>query len=382
MNIRTVVHVFSLGLLVAGCGYQSPARVEYRVPGTGVGATTVQSRSAAAVADTQPLVPQPWLGSGEVTKTALPPSGTQGRAPVAPLPSPAPQIGARQPGTAAPASAVPASVLVQRSDTVYAIARRYNLPVRGVIEANRLSPPYRLLVGQRLTLPRERIHVVRKGDTVYGVSRLYGTDTSVLTRANGLAPPYRLSVGQRLRVPPSAINELIAETAVRGVSGVAGKVPRTAGSATAGGATLTTVSRASPTVIAEPPPRSKGVFLWPVKGKVMSGFGAKANGLHNDGVNIAARQGDAVRAAEDGVVAYTGNELRGYGNLVLIRHSGGWTTAYAHNEVVLVGRGDVVRRGQIIARVGATGSVSTPQSHFELRRGSRAVDPLKYLAKN
>lgn len=381
MSTGRIVHVLLLGLLVVACGTQPPALVEYRVPGTGT-STTSQSR-AAAVAGAQSMAPLPWQGGGEITKTALPPAETQGRTPKTALPPPEPQESpARLATAAAPTSAIPASVIVRRGDTVYAVARLYNLPVRGVIDANRLSPPYRLLVGQRLTLPRERIHVVRKGDTVYGIAQLYGTDTGVLTRANELAPPYRLTVGQRLRVPPSAINELIAETAALDVSGVARKAPRTTEDATAGGAKLTAVSRSSPTVIPDPPPRSKGLFLWPVNGKVMSNFGAKGNGLHNDGVNIEAHQGDAVRAAEDGVVVYTGNELRGYGNLVLIRHSGGWTTAYAHNDSILVGRGDTVRRGQIIAHVGATGSVSTPQSHFELRQGSRAVDPLKYLARN
>ena len=104
--------------------------------------------------------------------------------------------------------------------------------------------------------------------------------------------------------------------------------------------------------------------------------------LHNDGINISAPRGAAVRAAEDGVVAYAGNELGGYGNLVLVRHAGGWTSAYAHNEKLLVSRGNTVRRGQVIALVGSSGNVTTPQTHFELRRGARAVDPLKSLAAN
>ncbi|MCH7931873.1 MAG: M23 family metallopeptidase, partial [Proteobacteria bacterium] len=114
----------------------------------------------------------------------------------------------------------------------------------------------------------------------------------------------------------------------------------------------------------------------------VSRFGPKAGGLHNDGINIVAPRGSDVRAAENGVVAYTGNELRGYGNLVLIRHTDGWMSAYAHNETLLVSRGETVRRGQVIARVGSTGNVATAQSHFELRHGARSVNPLKHLAKN
>jgi murein DD-endopeptidase MepM/ murein hydrolase activator NlpD len=128
------------------------------------------------------------------------------------------------------------------------------------------------------------------------------------------------------------------------------------------------------------PPRSGRTFEWPVRGKLLARYGTQGKGLHNDGINIAARSGTRVRAAESGVVAYAGNELRGFGNLLIIKHADGWVTAYAHNEKLLVGRGDQVSRGQDIAVVGATGNVSEPQLHFEIRRGQRALDPLKYLA--
>ena len=116
-------------------------------------------------------------------------------------------------------------------------------------------------------------------------------------------------------------------------------------------------------------------FRWPVKGRVIAEFGARPDGGHNDGIDLAVPQGTSVKAAENGVVAYAGNELKGYGNLVLIRHANNWVSAYAHNEELLVKRGDKVRRGQIIAKAGATGAVSQPQVHFELRKGSRPVDP-------
>jgi murein DD-endopeptidase MepM/ murein hydrolase activator NlpD len=113
---------------------------------------------------------------------------------------------------------------------------------------------------------------------------------------------------------------------------------------------------------------------------VISGYGSKPNGKHNDGINIAVPQGTSVKAAENGVVAYAGSELKGYGNLVLIRHSDDWVSAYAHNEELLVKRGDKVRRGQIIAKAGQSGTVSKPQVHFELRKGSRPMNPMKHLA--
>jgi murein DD-endopeptidase MepM/ murein hydrolase activator NlpD len=120
-------------------------------------------------------------------------------------------------------------------------------------------------------------------------------------------------------------------------------------------------------------------FRWPARGRVISGSGAMTNGQQNDGINLALPEGTPVHAAEDGVVAYAGSELKGYGNLVLIRHSNGFVTAYAHASEIMVKRGDQVRRGQVIAKSGQTGNVSSPQLHFEIRKGSTPVDPTQYL---
>ena len=120
-------------------------------------------------------------------------------------------------------------------------------------------------------------------------------------------------------------------------------------------------------------------FRWPARGRVISGSGAMANGQQNDGINLALPEGTPVHAAEDGVVAYAGSELKGYGNLVLVRHSNGFVTAYAHASEILVKRGDQVRRGQVIAKSGQTGNVTSPQLHFEIRKGSAPVDPTQYL---
>ena len=116
-----------------------------------------------------------------------------------------------------------------------------------------------------------------------------------------------------------------------------------------------------------------------MRGRTIAGYGPKKNGLHNDGINIAAPRGAPVQAAENGVVVYIGNELRGFGNLILIKHAGGWVTAYAHNADFLVRRGDTVKRGQVIARIGSSGNVATPQLHFEIRKGARSVDPTRFL---
>jgi murein DD-endopeptidase MepM/ murein hydrolase activator NlpD len=117
-----------------------------------------------------------------------------------------------------------------------------------------------------------------------------------------------------------------------------------------------------------------------VRGRIISGFGTKPNGEKNDGINLAVPEGTSVKAVETGTVIYAGNELEGYGNLVLVRHADGWVSAYAHNKEILVRRGDQVRRGQTVSYAGMTGSVTSPQVHFELRKGAKPVNPLDYLA--
>ncbi|CAH1670030.1 MULTISPECIES: peptidoglycan DD-metalloendopeptidase family protein [unclassified Chelatococcus] len=122
---------------------------------------------------------------------------------------------------------------------------------------------------------------------------------------------------------------------------------------------------------------SANEFRWPARGRVIQGFGGRGG---NEGINIAVPEGTPVKAAEGGTVAYSGNELKGYGNLVLIRHEDGWVSAYANNGELLVKRGEKVKRGQTIAKSGQTGNVSSPQLHFELRKGSTPVDPMNHLA--
>lgn len=268
------------------------------------------------------------------------------------------------------------AVVAGRGDTVYALSRRHRVPVRAIIEANGLRPPYHLKAGQKVVLPRGRQHTVRRGETLYGIARLYRVNPYALARANGLHPPYPIQAGQRLVLPGSAAG-LTAKNPRRTAS--APIVPVTPPGATPRPRTLSQKTSPPLAAIPRPPPASGRGFIWPVKGRVISGFGAKAGGLRNDGINIAARRGTPVKAAENGVIAYAGNELRGFGNLLLIKHSGGWVSAYAHTGKMLVKRGDRVRKGQQIATVGSTGNVKNPQLHFELRRGNRVLDPRKHL---
>ena len=129
-----------------------------------------------------------------------------------------------------------------------------------------------------------------------------------------------------------------------------------------------------------PPAKNRSAkFLWPVSGTVISGFGNLGSGRKNDGINIKAPLGTTVKAADGGTVAYAGSELKGFGNLILLKHSDGWITAYAHNDKLFVRKGQKVVRGEKIASVGSTGSVTTPQLHFEVRAGKKAVNPRNYL---
>lgn len=170
--------------------------------------------------------------------------------------------------------------------------------------------------------------------------------------------------------PPSSVNPppFGSHTAPGGASGPA-PVPLPRG----GG---TQVASAEP-----PAAPAKARFDWPVRGKVKSGYGQMPGGRRNDGIDIAAPTGAPIKAAEGGTVVYAGSEVKGLGNLVLISHPGGYVTAYAHTEQMLVKKGDSVKRGQTIATVGQSGDATEPQLHFEVRQANKPVDPMGYLSK-
>lgn len=279
------------------------------------------------------------------------------------------------------------TLTVRPGDTVYAISRRTGASPDAIIAENRLSAPYTLEVGRTLRIPdaqekiansiaerppmrtevrteptRARTHIVRAGDTLYSVSRSTGVSVDALARANNLPSPYTLRVGQALAVPgggafvatPPAQREV---STPRDVENLARSVSYTAPAVSETGR----------------------LFDWPLKGAIIGKYGDGIMGRRNDGVNIAAPVGTPVRAAADGEVVYRGSELDGYGNLLLIKHDDGFVTAYAHNDVMLVKKGQRVDQGQVIAKVGQTGAASEPQLHFEIRQNLKSVDPLGFL---
>jgi murein DD-endopeptidase MepM/ murein hydrolase activator NlpD len=236
------------------------------------------------------------------------------------------------------------------------------------------------------------VHVVNHGDTLLSIARRNHVPVGELARANHLEPSAKIRLGMKLTVP-GAKTAAIAPAAQPAMAAVA--VPPAAAPAApasrmaaAGGAPQSArLAQATATEDAADATPAKATeatgalptFRWPVRGKVITSYGAKTNGKSNDGINLAVPEGTPVKAAEDGVVAYSGNELKGYGNLVLVRHSNGYVTAYAHASELLVKRGDTIKRGQIIAKSGQSGEVGSPQLHFEIRKGSSPVDPLQFL---
>ncbi len=280
---------------------------------------------------------------------------------------------------------------VLKGDTVYTVAKDYKLPMREIITVNKLSPPYHLSAGYRLKLPPPNEHQVKDGDSLYGLARTYDVSVNRLVNMNDISAPYDLSVGDVLRLPtPTRIasgegSYQVASTArVEGVE----RVPLNNNSNVKTAVIKPDVKpkikpkKPIPSKITSKTPKlSKrgGRFMRPVEGRIVSTFGPKKDGLHNDGINISAVRGSPVRAAENGVVVYSGNDLEGYGNLVLVRHADKMVTAYAHLQKSLVKRGATVKRGQSIATVGSTGQVDTPQLHFELRKGAKVLNPEKYI---
>jgi murein DD-endopeptidase MepM/ murein hydrolase activator NlpD len=334
-------------------------------------------------------------------------------------------------GTVAPRSvaATPAhgtTIIVGTSDTIDGLARRYNVSPAAIMQANRLSGPRALQPGQQLIIPRQAVasrqpapapavapapvaapavaaapvakpavvtadvHVVNRGDTLISIARRNHLSVAELAKANNLSPTAPLKIGARITVPGKTA---AAAPAAPGTPPVAtADAKASPAPAPAAGTKVAQVESGPKAYIANPnapvseaePAKSETTsalptFRWPVRGRVITSYGAKTNGKQNDGINVAVPEGTPVKAAEDGVVAYSGNELKGYGNLILIRHSNGYVTAYAHASELLVKRGETIKRGQVIAKSGQSGEVGSPQLHFEIRKGSSPVDPLQFL---
>ncbi|TMB66540.1 MAG: M23 family metallopeptidase [Deltaproteobacteria bacterium] len=200
--------------------------------------------------------------------------------------------------------------------------------------------------------PQGIYHVVRPGDNLFRIGKAYDVAYEELARVNRIKDVSQIHVGQRIFIP-GATRQLPVETI-----------------------TPVEPSPATPSM-PEVPDSSVDGFIWPVNGTINSGFGPRGISSH-DGIDIGAPEGTPIRAIEKGEVIYS-DQLRGYGNIIIVRHTGGFISVYAHNEANLVREGQAVSRGEVIARVGNTGRVTGPHLHFEIRKNNAAQDPLRYL---
>jgi len=369
---------------------------KHRVPASAIMAANGIANPDAIMAGQRLVIPRYKVnGSGaKLADAAAPRAATPAHAAQAPgistLPAApaAPASPASPASPVSPANPVAAAVQAPAARAPIAPASPGAAAAPAVAPATTASMPGSVPawapVGSAQTLlPVPPVHTVAAGDTLSRIAHQYHVKVSELAVANGLAADTPLKIGEKITVP-------VKTAPVKGRAVAA--APAAAGGAHAGvppGKTASAEPVASVRMVAADPSAgetSGGAplsivpeFRWPIRGRVINNFGAKVNGSSNDGIDLAVPEGTPVRAADDGVVAYAGSELKGYGNLVLVRHANGFVTAYANASELMVKRNDQVHKGQVILKSGQTGNAATPQLHFEIRKNSAPVDPMQYL---
>jgi len=308
--------------------------------------TTAQPMGASSGVVTQDL---PALQSSSVTSTPAMPAQTA----VASTSQQVPATVQQPATTSAPVQQTPQLAVVENDtyrhtiasgESLYTIARRYDVSATDIVSANNLDAPDRIRVGQQLIIPGRPDLLAQRGQQNQQVASVGGSQT--LTTPNGQAAT--------TPTPPAQQAEQPAQPQPTQVASAPSQEATPAASASSSG----------------------DKFRWPLSGRVITDFAAS----RGTGINIEAPEGTTVRAAENGEVIYVGNAVEGYGNLILIKHANGFVSAYAHLQNMGVVKGDQVTRGDAIGTVGMTGSVSRPQLHFELRRGATPIDPMPHLA--
>jgi murein DD-endopeptidase MepM/ murein hydrolase activator NlpD len=274
-----------------------------------------------------------------------------------------------------------AAVTVARGDTVATIARRHHVPASVIIQANNLAVPGAIQPGQHLVVPR------------YSTAPIPGRPVPPPPRVAGLVPPES--------IPASGGGAGVVKAAEEPVVATKVETPRrhpvsSLKAASARPDRKPALERQPAKLAAQKPPAPRPAekpvavdsikgedaapsFHWPVRGQVIAQFGPKADGQRNDGIDIAVPADTPIKAADDGVVIYSGNQLKSFGNLVLVRHNNNYVTAYAHAKELRVKQGDQIKGGEVIGTSGQTGDVDTPQVHFEIRKGTAPVDPMRLL---
>lgn len=321
--------------------------------------------SACAASQGAPIS---YGGSAQPARTA-PPQAPRRPAPSAPPRAPAPEQApdwAAGEGTALSDYALrredtfpydptnpPRTHRVRGDESLYDIATAYQIPLRALIDQNRLEPPFALAPGRELELPPPRMHRVARGESFEDVARAYNVDLRSLALLNRMTPPYVVREGEDVVLPALARAWPAAQAA----------------------------APVAPPSTPAPAPRAGARFSWPVQGEIISRFGAQPSGRRIDGIEIAAREGAPIGAADAGEVVYAGSDLPGYGTLVLLRHEDGYVTAYGYARRALVSEGQRVRAGEPVAEVGRD-SAGEARLLFQVRRGAAAVDPAPLLGAN
>jgi murein DD-endopeptidase MepM/ murein hydrolase activator NlpD len=301
---------------------------------------------------------------------------------------------------------------VKSGDTLTSIAKKFDVNVNDLAEDNKIKKGQTLRLGQKIKGPAtdQKAYVVQSGDTLAEIGKRFGVTAKALAAENGLRVTAKLKNGQKIRLPdgfkdkgPLKTTTTVSKPAAVEPSNSYNRVetPTPAPSTPSAPVPYTpSYPRPSAPVAAQPitpPPASsrpiiessvapteaeiiasgKGKFDWPLRGEVISDFGVKGTGQRNDGLNIRAPQGTPVLAAADGEIAYAGNQVPTFGNLVLVKHADGWVTAYAHLAGATVKMRQQVKQGEQIGTVGATGGVNEPQLHFEMRYAPTVKDKAK-----
>lgn len=404
LGVKSLGSTLAAATLLAGCssigGFGGSAQQATVSPLT-TGATT-----AAASANLGQPMPSVLASPQSDTAPYLPPADIGGQNAVAPL-------SANMTATATSVQSQTLPPLPSSGSSPSMSAQPSSKPVTiasGTSPASVQSTPSAPAL--RAVPDNAYVHQIQSGESLYSIARQYKVSTNELIAANGLVAPYTLFVGQKLLIPghvaaaPAIVKTAKAEIKtpsaaevqpaqlqpVQPAPGLDRRImtasthttpepihkaePSVAPSVTK---TVTEPVQKTASVATKPAPvqtgDAGGEFRWPVNGSVITDFASSKSGI-----NIAAKEGTAVRAADAGTVIYVGNAVEGFGNLILIKHDNGYVSAYAHLKDANVSKGQKVARGQAIGSVGMTGSVSRPQLHFELREGATPVDPVPLMA--
>jgi len=391
-----------IGVWLAGCAPDSDRFSQSYAPTADPFSNPFASNAAPSAAPTSSVASAPLAPPASVATASIPPA----QAPYAPAPQN--HVASSQPvgGSAAGWSIVGGSpIVVAQGDDAESVSRRYGVPTAALVKSNGLSSGSQIHAGMHLVIPVYSASGEPSGakpkkvaaDDAADVAPDKHNKAKVKDVAADAAPKAKSNAKGDARdekLAAKSTDKKSEKVADKGAEKSAAKTATPKVEAKNDAASQTTTAKKSqpdvtPTASVKPNETAAAMtsaeadaagiapeFRWPARGRIIDAF--KAGG--NDGINIAVPEGTSVRAAESGVVAYAGDELKGYGNLVLIRHPNGFVTAYANNGELDVKRGETVKRGQIIAKSGQTGNVNSPQLHFELRKGSTPVDPTSYLA--